>query len=104
MKRIKTVNPLDEALKELSAPPVLNRGLDKYGAVFRSRWTKASHDNITLLGRWAEDDSPYEVVVPPQLRDLIQEMQNSLYDLYYTVGATQEAARHARQAFPLKGD
>ena len=31
-----------------------------------------------LIGKWSEDGKPYEITVPPALREQLQEMQNVL--------------------------
>lgn len=41
-------------------------------------WEAHPTDETKIIGRWAEDFSPYEITVPHQLRDSILAMQHAL--------------------------
>ncbi len=57
--------------------------MDHIKALFNSPWHKDDTDDTKILGTWAEDDSTYEIIVPPQLRDLIIIWQNHFYKFDY---------------------
>ena len=63
--------------------------LGKAGALLHEAWAKGI-DASCIVGKWAEDGSPYNVAVPSQLRDQIVWMQNVLHRLYtkYTTAST----------------
>lgn len=63
--------------------------LSKFGAILNTRWY-AAHDPGKIVGTWTEDNSPYELTVPRQLRECIVEMQNHVLELYECV-KVQEA-------------
>jgi hypothetical protein len=59
----------------------------KFGAILYSRWEadpNTDSKNI-ILGRWSEDNTPYSITVPYQIRDQILELQNTMYDRYHEI-------------------
>lgn len=67
-----------------------NNPLLAYGCILHAKWVKHSQPN-TIIGKWAEDDSTYVIVVPEQLRDIIIGMQNTLSNLYVTTTDLQNS-------------
>ncbi len=59
-------------------------------SVVWERWIKHPTDETKIIGEWAEDCSSYEITVPPQLRDTILLMQNTLSDRYVDVGIAKQ--------------
>ena len=57
-----------------------NKNLQKFGAILESHWVVV--DNGVIVGNWCEDGNSYQIKVPPQLQELIVELQNSLSDRY----------------------
>ena len=61
---------------------------DKLAAIFPSDtgliklWEADPYDKTKIVGFWAEDNSPYEITVPYQLRDMIIKMQHQLPHLF----------------------
>ena len=53
-----------------------------FGAVLHKEWKADSNENNIIIGYWAEDDTPYHLDVPPQLRLLIILIQNWLSRKY----------------------
>jgi len=41
------------------------------------KWKKGNKSNL-IIGRWSEDNSPYEIKCPAQLRDTLVKLQNNL--------------------------
>ena len=56
--------------------------LNSLGAILASAWRAEPVQSDKIVGRWAEDDTPYEITVPAQLRDPIIAMQNTLFRKY----------------------
>ena len=52
-----------------------------YAALVDKPWKKGSLNNI-IIGQWFEDDGEYTMIIPPQLRDELVEMQNELNRKY----------------------
>lgn len=59
---------------------MMNR-IDHFSAITWSPWIPGDELD-EIVGFWAEDSSRYYLTAPPQLRDLIIEMQNSLHVQY----------------------
>jgi hypothetical protein len=51
-------------------------------ALLHHTWNKTGRIDWPIVGFWAEDGSPYQVSVPPQLADLLVGLQNRLSDAY----------------------
>jgi len=52
--------------------------IEKYGALLHAPWERGNAtDEISAL--WAEDSNVFIIYAPPQLRDLLIEMQNELH-------------------------
>lgn len=54
--------------------------LTPFAGILYSKWVADSSDATIIIGRWTEDDSPYKIKVPYQLRESIIAMQNWLAD------------------------
>ena len=52
--------------------------LKNLGCILHAKWVKKEQTETIIIGKWAEDDSTYEITVPDQLRDSIVDMQNTL--------------------------
>lgn len=74
--------------------------MSKFSALFHSDWVAGTAKDI-IVGRWAEDDSRYELIVPYQLRDIIIELQNLLGSKYRGLEAAKKKVRQLEQS--LKG-
>ena len=63
--------------------------LGEAGALLHEEWCAGIDGNV-IVGTWAEDGTPYNILVPPQLRPQIIWMQNVLHRLYtqYTTAST----------------
>jgi hypothetical protein len=57
----------------------------QFGALLHRAWDIDQQDPEQIIGYWAEDDCPYKMVVPSQLRNSLVHMQNILSDLYVKV-------------------
>lgn len=66
----------------------------QFGALLHKPWEPGASPE-SIIGYWAEDGSPYEVTVPPQLRDLAVRLQNLLCKKY---NAVEEIERKLAQA------
>jgi len=62
-------------------PPPNLTALDQYAALLHTPW-KAGKAPNEIVGNWAEDGSEYLIMVPPQLRDMLVDLQNALADSY----------------------
>ena len=67
--------------------------MGKFGATLHQPW-KAGGKPEEIIGYWAEDLNTYTVVVPPQLRDDIIEMQNALCKRYSEIEAARTKLRN----------
>lgn len=74
--------------------------MGKFSALFYADWVAGTAKDI-IIGRWAEDDSRYELIVPYQLRDTIIEMQNLLGSKYRGLEAAKKKVRELEAS--LKG-
>ena len=70
------------------------------GAILHRKWFKTSASTIT--GYWAEDGNQYNIEVPPQLLDMIVDMQNTLAEQYILFHKTKDDLNRAMQKFPFK--
>jgi len=68
----------DMCSKEMSFSKICKK---QYAPIIPSdtvmKWQK-SNDPNTIIGYWAEDNSPYEIICPEQLRDMLVKLQNNL--------------------------
>jgi hypothetical protein len=77
---------------------------DPYAALLHARWT-AGKGPAELVGYWAEDGNEYAILVPPQLRDTLLELQNVLADRYDRIRTLRvQLARAEADAQALLGD
>lgn len=53
--------------------------MNEYDAILWEKW-EAAKEPDEIIGYWAEDNNPYTIRVPAQLRNMIVEMQNCLAD------------------------
>lgn len=51
----------------------------KHDALLWYPW-KSGNDKVTINGMWPEDQTPYTLLVPGQLRDMIISLQNVLHE------------------------
>lgn len=72
--------------------------LQDFGCILHAKWEKHNQDD-RIIGKWAEDDSTYEIIVPPQLRDSIINMQNTLSDFYTTTTELQNSVVQMMNTF-----
>lgn len=63
-----------------------------FGAILHERWEKNSDNRI--IGFWAEDGASYEIMCPPQLRDLIVQFQNRFADHYNVILEQERRLSH----------
>ena len=63
----------------------MNNSIKDFGCVLHAKWVSDIHTPNTIIGKWAEDDSTYQIVVPEQLRDEIIDLQNALSVYYNTI-------------------
>lgn len=61
------------------------KSIDHFSAITWSKWVAAPNQERVIIGHWAEDNSTYDITCPPQLRDLLIEMQNALHEKYAEV-------------------
>ena len=54
---------------------------DKLAGILHSSWKEGHKPNV-ISGIWAEDGSEYQIIIPPQLRNQLLIMQNSLHKRY----------------------
>ena len=69
-----------------------------FGAILHKAWEKGVGAD-SIVGYWAEDNSTYDITVPPQLRDLIITMQNMLCRKYMLVQELEHKLNEARRQF-----
>jgi len=69
----------------------------KYGALCAFPWKASEEDPSQIEGRWAEDDSPYVVTCPAQLRDQLVDLQGRLYDELASLKDLQKEVNEQRR-------
>lgn len=69
-----------------------------FGALLWARWEKGESAG-SIVGHWAEDESPYYLSVPPQLRELLLGMQNTLSEKYCLIVRTEDSLRNYKRDF-----
>lgn len=62
-----------------------------------SKWQPSAANKSDIIGKWAEDDSEYLIIVPPQLRDAIVQFQNQVYEAYVELQTTEGLAAQRRE-------
>lgn len=78
-------------------------GLDKYAALLHAPWEACKEPN-EIVGKWAEDGNEYIIQVPPQLRNMLVDLQNVLADRYYLLrNLRSQVARVEAEAQALLG-
>lgn len=50
-------------------------------AILYRKWKTDKNRSDLIIGYWAEDDNPYEITVPCQLREEIVYLQNQAVDI-----------------------
>jgi len=73
--------------------------LRTWGAILWRRWEKLGNTAQVIVGYWAEDGSEYKMIVPPQLRDLIVEIQNYFSDIYVQIEALKTKIKYLEETF-----
>jgi len=77
--------------------------LEGWGAILWRKW-EVGHIGSTIIGYRAEDNQKYEIIVPPQLRDLIVEIQNWLSGFYTTVEILQSKVNNIKHFFEIESE
>lgn len=72
-----------------------------FSAITWSPWFPGEGDEGLIYGRWAEDNSKYQVLCPPQLRDLLVEMQNALHVQYDEIEQLRKKLAEAERRYTL---
>ena len=67
--------------------------LSRFGAILHEKWRKSEVSEDAIIGCWAEDLLRFEIKVPPQLRDLIVDLQNFAQAHYAHDRQRNEASR-----------
>jgi len=69
-----------------------------FGAILHRQWEKGNKPSL-IIGEWAEDLNEYEIYVPPQLRDMIVELQNALASEYKKICYLDTKSRLLKNRF-----
>jgi hypothetical protein len=72
---------------------------ERFGAILYREWVAHHEDANIIIGYWAEDDSPYEITVPHQLRSTILKLQNTLCKKYNAVKELQQKLDEMKKNF-----
>ena len=64
---------------------MVDKLMRKYAALLDTEWEVSLDSKEVIRGRWAEDGSSFLITCPPQLRDLLVELQNCLHDKYHEI-------------------
>jgi len=73
--------------------------IERYGAILHKKWTADPLRQHVIIGYWAEDDTPYEIAVPGQLREIILDIQNRLCNLYEGMNYAEAEAVRLKESF-----
>jgi citrate lyase gamma subunit len=72
--------------------------IEEFAPILYSKWEPGIHESV-IIGQWTEDDSEYEITVPPQLRGLIIDLQNSLQQKYTETIEAEETLMRLKVQF-----
>lgn len=83
---VKAIPPRDVKIPQVENL-VIQTGFDRPEDVLINPWT-AGDNPSTIFGAWGDDGARYEIFVPPEIRDQVIRMQNSMCSKF---AALQEA-------------
>lgn len=69
----------------------MSAAIQKYAPLLWKRWEASDESPSAITGFWGEDGHPFLIQVPPQMRDLIVDLQNTLSDKYNHIKSVQVA-------------
>lgn len=55
--------------------------MKQFSALLQHKWFPSYNNLAHINGKWAEDETLYQIVCPPQLVESIVSMQNYVYEL-----------------------
>ena len=56
----------------------MRKDIQDFSTILNRQWLRVEGKPDKIYGFWEEDRNQYEITVPPQLRDMILELQNAL--------------------------